>query len=74
MKSLDVRQNGNRREFLLGTARCGALSLLAVLTGLTLSKARGENCRNQGPCEGCPALADCRLPRGISARRTPGGS
>jgi hypothetical protein len=52
----------------------GALGLLAGLLGgrVAADRRRETPCSGGGRCNGCPALPDCELPRGLSARRVLG--
>lgn len=64
----------NRREAIRMVGRgvvAGCLGLLAGLLGsrVTAGGARETPCSGAGRCGGCPALAGCELPRGLSARR-----
>ena len=67
-----------RRELLQSTGRYAALAaIVAVAAKLILRSGSGDaqadnasqTCVNSGICRGCGALAGCRLPQALSARR-----
>lgn len=54
-----------------GVALCGLGLLATALARRSVAPARREKpCSGGGRCGACPALADCGLPRGESARVT----
>ncbi len=63
----------SRRQMFRRCLRYAALGGLALLSAGVL--ARGTDSRRKGPCArplpcgGCPALARCRLPQALSAKR-----
>jgi len=65
----------DRREFLRGTLRYA--SLTAVLAAAALARKprpAGQSCTPQALCAGCSLLAECGLPRAVTARQSlPGG-
>ncbi|MFH1023070.1 MAG: hypothetical protein V1809_06745 [Planctomycetota bacterium] len=58
------------RRDLFRYALLGALGIAgAFLAGKRRTAASGESCDRDGACRGCPDLAACGLPRGLSARQ-----
>lgn len=57
----------DRRAFLRGLGRLALAGLLTGGIGALIARP-GEQCHNSGPCRGCPALPDCRLPEARAAR------
>jgi hypothetical protein len=68
MKPLDRRE---AIEWLGRSAVLGGLGLLAGLLGsrATASTPHETACSGAGRCGNCPAMPDCQLPRGLSARQ-----
>ncbi len=64
----------DRRAWLMGLGRWGALGGLSVLVWHLLARAQDEPCdRSALPCSDCGLLAQCRLPRAVAvhhARRS----
>jgi len=57
-----------RREFLRAAARGGALAALGGLAAALIAGRRHTGC-TRSRCDGCPELADCRLPAAEAARK-----
>lgn len=74
MRTVTVRVNAGRREFVSGLIRWGVLSVLAVGSALLSKKAWQRRCFGRGPCAACPALDDCRLPERLALNRNEEGA
>jgi hypothetical protein len=75
MNSSASARNGNRREFLRGSARWAALSVLMATAGWNFRKRLllPSNCINEGLCHGCSVFAECSLPNAQQTRRASPG-
>ena len=62
-----------RREFFGHVTRGAILASLGVVSAVLAVRGRRaaaeQRCISDGLCRGCPSLADCVLPRGMSARK-----
>lgn len=64
----------NRRQAIRTLARGAVFGCLGLLTGALSSRVTPAapcetSCSGAGRCGACPALSNCGLPRGLSARR-----
>ncbi len=73
MKTEQIKERANRREFLRGGARYTLLAGLAAVSALLIKRRRGalpgQTCINQSICRGCSVVGNCGLPQALSFKQ-----